>query len=1299
MNVDAGEVTNSGTAVAGATTVTGGELIVNNAGALNGAATVSGGTLDIDGGTTAVIENTGGTVEIGGGKVASLDNTSGTGTLTAGNIAGALNVDAGEVTNSGTAVAGATTVTGGELIVDGTGALNGASTVSGGTLDINGGSTAAIENTGGAVEIGGGTVASLDNTSGTGTLTAGNIAGALNVDAGEVTNSGTAVAGATTVTGGELIVDGTGALNGASTVSGGTLDIDGGSTAAVENTGGTVEIGGGTVASLDNTSGAFVMSAGTVMQGVRIVAGSANIAGGTIGGDLEIASGDVTTTGGTVEGALSQTGGALALGSAVVGDVTVSGGTLDLNDGAVVGRLSNAGTVLFDGGSVGTVDNFGAFSIAGTRSVSGDFSNAGTLDATTPGADTLNVGGAFTSSGDIRNDAETGLTIISETITIAEGATFGGAQSIDGTLVLDGATTLATNSTIAGDVTVTQSLSNTGQTGVSGSLTLTNDALDNTGALSVAENGRISGVSVLTNRDGGQVDIAAGGSIATGSTINDGAGSVLRITGALTTDSGVFNRNGGQLVTLQGADVSGQITNDADLDLAGGRTGTLSNAVGGTTDVSADTTVQGSVVNAGQLDVTGGTLTVTEGPVTNLSGAALTVARDGTLGSGLLNRAGATATLAGTVTGNVDNLASATLTGAGGRIAGALRNLGTVNVADGEPFAVDGGLANLAEATLVLSGGLDGAVENFGTVTLGDSDAAITGAFDTNGDLTVTAGQTLDVGGGTFLQNGSTNTIDGTLSGAVRANAGSTLRLGADGILGSAGQRVVNAGADVFAINGTVLGTLATTGGSLTQLGDGAVLGGLDSGGGTFSLQDGTVGTVVRIAGDARFAGTIAFDADLSTGSVSSDRIDVGGDLSGENVTLSFANIGGDSGDIDGLVLFNYEGDNTLSFGTIEGTPEFGRFEYFVQDNGAGSITLQSQVNSGIASLAATVGLTQTLVGAVINRPTPPFVTGLADDPGESPCGGGGWARLTGGQANAEGDFRDVRRGSGGRTPVDLSYQGIQLGGDFACFDDRYFNGFDMAFGAVGGYNRGSSVNEVRTLDPLTGQATGPLGSVTNTDFTQTYGGIYATASRGPLFVDLQYRLETTKYDSSNIELIPGAAFDLDDQRYETKGQTLSGAVSYSWPIKAFEGMSFVGSAGFSFSNYETDEIDLGTDGRLELADGEARLGFISGTVSQTKFLPDEVSLINYFATATYYNDFGDDPSAVFTDNQGRANEIALSNLGSYGELSAGLNYVRLLDPVGTVSPRQLNAAIRIDARTGSNVESWGVTGQVRLQF
>ncbi|MEO0864280.1 MAG: hypothetical protein AAFY39_06775, partial [Pseudomonadota bacterium] len=208
---------------------------------------------------------------------------------------------------------------------------------------------------------------------------------------------------------------------------------------------------------------------------------------------------------------------------------------------------------------------------------------------------------------------------------------------------------------------------------------------------------------------------------------------------------------------------------------------------------------------------------------------------------------------------------------------------------------------------------------------------------------------------------------------------------------------------------------------------------------------------------------------------------------------------------------------------------------------------------------------------------------------------------------------------------------------------------------------------------------------------------------------------------ANTVDVLDTNGFIANDNEFDTNGTTVSGSVGYSWPIAAVEGLTFVGSAGFSYSDLETDPIlssgfvpdgaggnVLNTTNVLQLDDSTIELGFVSGTLSRTRVLPNGESLLNYFVTGTYYNDFADNPTASILTNEfntagtlvgtGTTN-LELSNLGDYGEISVGLNYIKLLNTNGDGAARQLSAAARLDYRTGDVVDSYGITGQVRIQW
>jgi len=369
---------------------------------------------------------------------------------------------------------------------------------------------------------------------------------------------------------------------------------------------------------------------------------------------------------------------------------------------------------------------------------------------------------------------------------------------------------------------------------------------------------------------------------------------------------------------------------------------------------------------------------------------------------------------------------------------------------------------------------------------------------------------------------------------------------------------------------------------------------------------------------------------------------------------------------------------------------------------------LQAGLNPAISGVVGGLALTESLLGSVINRPSSPFVASLATDDGK-PCGVGTWARGTGGKANASGTTTsDLGNFS---NTFNVTYRGLQAGLDHACFGGHY-GGWDLSFGATLGTNTGSSTQPVLSYEPgLTGVLEpGSAISINRTKFQQLYGGAYVTASRGRLFGDLQMRASRTEFDLTNIALPNGSALGVKDQRYTSNGQTLSGSLGYAFTLNESAGLSLVPTLGFSFSSTKVGSLvfdkngDTTNDGILDIDRVKSRIGFASVSLVRSRVLPDNRSGITMFGTATLYNDFAKGTKASYfdLDTNGVPTTTGLesvsNNLGSYGEFSLGLNYTRLLTP-GQARARQLDTSVRLDGRKGKNIESWGLTAQLRLQF
>ena len=1145
------------------------------------------------------------------------------------------------------------------------------------------------------------TVTSLSNTGGTfgnsGTVDVATISG------GAVTNTGD-LATLATLTGGTLDTSGTATeiVN-----NGGDVDVTGGSVGILTNTLGTADIlAGATVTDLANAASAT--NAGTVTTASNS-AGTLDNSGSIV--TLDVTGGGVSSTG-ALTGVTTISGGTLDT-SGTAADITNTGGAVTVSGGTVTSLTNTAGSAdILAAGSVGTLTNADTASNAGSitnaTNTAGTLSNSGTIA-------TLDVtGGTVTSSGTLSGTATVTGGLL-DTSGSANGiVNNGGAVDVTGGTVASIDNASGTLDIVAGTVTTVTNAATASNAGSVGDLTNTSGTFANNGSLGtvaitggdVGNTGTITGTTTLTggslttSGSAGAIDNAGGDvSVTAGTTGDISNAALLTITGGTTgalTNSGTASNAGtigGDVTNTGGLSSTGTIlgalanSGSATLDLSGVLDGPLTNADTAAVTISGDLTGVDSILqtSGGAFVLSGGTTTVDAGGLvqndttvtiqnpatlagattfTNGAGATVTVEAGGTLAMDLDNAAAATADLDGTVVGDVTNLGTLTLAG---DITGTLTNdTGGSATIDG-PSTVTGAVSNLGSFLVSDSLTYGGMTNNAGGPYLGDGSEDIAAPM-----LQVLSGGSLN--GGTLTNNTGMAINDG---GAVTGD-------------------LVN--------NGVLVAQGATqAGGTLTNA-PGAVI----------DLQDGTVGAQMTIAGDAVLDGQMFVDVDLSAANSGFDGLVVGGDVSGA-LDLSFNNVGGPVlGQIsNGYDIISYGGNSTLT-ATPVGLPQGGAILYSLADTG-GALQLQSGANPSIGGLASGLALTQSLIGSVVNRPSSPFVTGLAAAEDE-PCGVGAWGRGTGGRADAEGSTT-TSLGSFGSS-LSATYAGLQAGFDYSCFGG-YYNGWDLSFGGMLGGNFGSTEQPVYRFDPVNIQLTNTVTSINTTDFTQVYGGVYLGAARDRLFADIQLRFDKTQFDLVNSPTAlagPNDDLGVSDQSYDSTGTTLSGSLGYAFPIDRERGLTLVPSVGFSFSKVSTDNIyfendpgDPNDDGVLEIDDIDSRIGFASLTLSRSQILPSGTEALNYFGTATLYKDFASGVTSRYyeridtaTGNGDRSVtplESTSSNLGAYGEISFGVNYTKLLDTGRAIPARQLDASVRVDGRFSNQLDGWGITAQVRLQF
>ncbi len=1344
-----GDMNNLGT-LTGALIVDGG--LVTSTGDFSSTIRLVDGTVDANGGTVTgqarVLDGqmtTDSTTFLGG-----LRGQGGTITVDGDTIADLTNVGSSVTVLGGQALTGALVNTDGT--VDNQGTLAGTVKVNGGTVSSSGIITDKVTvNAGGAFETTAGTLqADVINSGGMIDATGGTFQGQFRTNSGTTTVDGEITVATLLNAGGNLDILANGVVDGAVSNTTGTTTQVGRVVGDVNVQGGTYNAQGRINADLNNNGGSIVVDGLRADGSVRNNSGTITVAGNGIGTLINANALDIEAAG-RWNGAITHNSGVATNAGTVTGEVKVRGGTWTQETGAnTVGvtTLTTGASLVADGGQFagGIVANGGSLSITGdtfaairnnginitigsARSVTGEFmNNSGNLTLNGKLFGDLKVSDGTVTSGN--NSRVNGATTVSGTGTLnMNGGVYTGEVRVNAGDVIVQSDTNADIRNIAGNVTVNAGVSLTGELAQLGgtsanagsitkAVTLSGGTLTNTGTLS--GNVRVSGSGVL-DHDGGT------------------------ITRNLTLTGGDVNLNGGDLsqsIVISGGDVNLNadtavevVNRSGDLFVNTGQTltGDVRNLQAGY--VRLDGEIDGNLINRGLVDYFGdvtGTLTNTGTINTDPNDArAKVAARSSTQAFTLSGPTSNIGVLENTQTGNLnlddrnfvagsfDNLGTISISNGfvlASRSTGTFRSNSTLTVDDGTvagdlSFA-NGATVNLNDATLegtvtanslITTDGTTRVIEGSfpgvpGPIGDGSINFGATGALQVNGDLFSVEGD-LSTDGGSALTVAAGATLEAanlTSNGTLNLGAGATLR---SQILGT------NTGTATFANGAMVEGAFSNTG---VIIGSGTLsfADGLRGGGRVNLTRNAATGDRVNIDGDLG-AQTFNVDIDLSGTVGTADQIVMSpGSFVTGDVVLNFnvLDAGGEQ-DVDVVVLDAASGQGAIDF-TADGLPDSsdlrltdGIIIYGLSQNDAGDLVVFDALDQGISSIAGTIVLAQSLIGSVINRPSSPFVSGLAFED-ENPCGVGVWARAIGGSADATGQIDQI---NGTTEPFDSSisadYYGVQLGGDYACFNG-FYDGWDLAFGAIGGVNIGKSNQPIFAPDP--NQPSGLSGvqtSVTDVDFTQAYGGVYVAAVRDRLAVDLQYRLERTDYTATNIEAAGGASLGLTDEEFSSDGRTLSGAVSYSIPIKETD-LTFVPTVGFAYSTVSTDPITFEGRGVVQIDDYDSRIGFAGGTLTRTRVGSDGVSALTQFGTLTVYNDFADNPTSTFTraDN-GEETLISSQNLGTYGEVSAGLNYVKILQPGEFGAVKQFNASVRGDIRVSDRLESWGVTAQARFQF
>jgi hypothetical protein len=625
------------------------------------------------------------------------------------NAGGTVSANSGTVNVSGT-------ITGGTLSSAGTGVLQTAGAATLNSLTISNGST-------------------YTGSFGTGTTLVGTINnnGSIVVNGGSGSNTNLSISGPVTLQGGGNVT-----LN--STDNNGQASL-------------TQSVGGSTLTNVDNR----IQGYGTIGSGGIAVTNqsagviNANSTGNTL---LLNGSGNVVNT-----GLLEATnGGTLRITNVVAnngGHITADGGTVGLASGTVV----QGGTLTAkNGGTLGTVIN-----------------NAASLDGATAGAITLSAGTTYTA-------ASGSTTTVSGTLNNQGAVQVNGGSGYNTYLSFGADTTLQGGGTVTLDNSDNNGRPYLGQSVSGVTLTNTNNTIRGAGTIGNGGLTFINGSAGVVNANVSQQTLVLNGS---GNVTNAGLleatnGGILQINNvvanggaAITADNGTVQLFGGAVIqggtlnTRNGGTLGTIASNSATLDGTTLGAITLSSGSTYTAGANSSTSVNGTIINRGDIEMFGG-----NGANTYLNLSADTALQGGgtlTLNNGDNNgRPYIQQTVGGVTLTNTNN----TIQGAG-----TLGN-GGLTFVNSPAGAVN---ANLTDQTMVLNGA--GGVTNTGlleatnggvlqlSTVVNNANGVITGNTGTVNVNSTIQGGTLN---GSKLQTLNNATLDGDTSGAITLSSGST---------------------------------------------------------------------------------------------------------------------------------------------------------------------------------------------------------------------------------------------------------------------------------------------------------------------------------------------------------------------------------------------------------------------------------------------------------------------------------------------------------------------------------------------
>jgi fibronectin-binding autotransporter adhesin len=1053
----------------------------------------------------------------------------------------------------------------------------------------------------------------ISNTATAGTQTINNqILGATGI-------SQSGVGGALTLTNATNLFTGTITVSGG-TLTGTTVGSLGSVLGSVVVSGGVLDLGG-----VIHTKAGLQLTGGTVQNGTFTSTSTFDMQAGTVSGVLAGAVGLNKTTAGTVSltganlytGTTAVSAGTLSItgaGSIVSTTINITGGTLATDGGA----LAAGATVTVTGGTAVFELGNGIETVAGVTLAAGGTVQNGTLNApiTSTGGTVDDIAGSASLAANAGTTNLTGANTYTGTTTIAGGAIAlgGNANAFSNASV--------TNVSAGGTLNLggfAQSIATVNLNGAGA--TITNGALTGAITTSAGTIDNIGGTASVTT-------VAATTSLFSGTNTYSGATNVVAVSGIQASNANAFSLNSAHVI-------------NGSMNVAG-----FNQTIGSLAGTTAGAIVGSSVATASTL-TTGGDNSTTSfaGTIQDVAAAPLSLTKVGT-GTMTLTNAGNTYT-------GATLISAGGLTVSGAITASAVTNNATLTLLNGGDLG----------STLTTGVGSTTTVTGAGGSTIGGL-VLNSGAFtvDAGATLTATAGGITNTATGTMLNNG---TISDVLNNA--------------GFITNNGVWNANVASNTGTIinNTTWNGTVNNNGGIWVGTAGATAVTGAFANTGTVTMQDGATNDNLTVASynAAGTGGTVNFDINLGPGGGTADVLSNNGAFDG-TTTFSFNNIGAGTILHAPILVMSNAGATTGTAVAANLPPPVGLVQYSLQKQGNNWFVISAANLAAVGGVAGNIAIVQATLGAIVNRPSSPFVSGLAVEVEPGYCGPGIWTRGIGGAVNAS--STSTAPGSMSATSaVGLRYAGAQFGLDLACFKLGEQE-IDVSVGAIAGYNAGASVQAV------------PGAGNTNSTFQQGYGGIYTTVAKGQFSADLQARVDYTGFTFNNVNI------QLANAPLNTLRATVSGSASYALPFGPEQDMVFVPTAGFSASRTTASLLTFTTGQTLQPNPSLSLVGFTGATVAKTFVQPDQVSAVQPFLTATVYNDFAPFPTALFIDpSSNQTRTVTSSHLGVIGEVSVGTSFFRIMEG----APKQLNATVRIDTRFSSVLLGAGITAQLRAQF